>query len=58
MVYSCLEQNLMPIVIPKEQKERYMSCLRDGNIEEFVKFAQETQEEERLIGFLPQALKG
>ena len=43
----------MPIVIPKEQKERYMSCLRDGNIEEFVKFAQETQEEERLIGFLP-----
>ena len=55
MIYSCLEQNLMPIVIPKEQKERYMSCLRDGNIEEFVKFVLEiqTQEEERLIGFLP-----
>lgn len=53
MVYSCLEQNLTPIVIPKEQKERYIACLRESNIDKFMNFAQEIQikEKERFAKF-------
>ncbi|KAA6226002.1 MULTISPECIES: Fic family protein [unclassified Campylobacter] len=28
MVYSCLEQNLSPIIVPQEEKERYIAYLR------------------------------
>ena len=53
IVYSCLEQNLTPIVIPKEQKERYIACLRESNIDKFMNFAQEIQikEKERFTKF-------
>lgn len=48
MIYSCLEQSLIPIIIPKEQKERYIAYLRNNDIENFVKFAKEIQEQEYL----------
>ncbi|WP_270983229.1 Fic family protein [Campylobacter helveticus] len=47
IVYSCLEQNLIPIIIPKEQKERYISYLRTNDIDSFVEFAKEIQEQEK-----------
>lgn len=56
MVYSCLEQNITPIVIPKEQKEFYISCLRENNVEKFMDFAQKIQmkEKARFIKFTDQ----
>ncbi|WP_270985537.1 Fic family protein [Campylobacter helveticus] len=56
MIYSCLEQNLTPIIIPKEEKERYIACLRENNVEQFVEFAKQIQikEEVRFIKFTNQ----
>lgn len=47
MVYSCLEQNIAPIIIPKEQKDRYIACLRERNVARFADFAREIQGEEK-----------
>jgi len=53
IIYSCLEQNITPIVIPKEQKEHYIACLRESNVEKFMNFVQEIQikEKTRFIKF-------
>lgn len=58
MVYACLENDLAPFIIPKEQKQKYISILRNNNITEFVKFAKEVMEKEsqRRNKFLAQPL--
>ncbi|RAX54200.1 cell filamentation protein Fic [Helicobacter sp. 16-1353] len=48
MVYSCLEQNLAPIVIPQDKKVAYISYLRNADIDNFLIFAKELQKEEQL----------
>lgn len=57
IVYSCLQNNLPPLVIPKEQKALYMSFLRGG---EFISFAQELQamEQERMDRFVVKQVIG
>lgn len=54
IIYSCLEQNLTPIIIPKEQKGRYISVLRTNNINDFMEFSKEIQsvEKERCEKFM------
>lgn len=54
MVYSCFQNNLPPLVIPKEEKAKYISFLRGGNMQEFVIFAISLQmvEKERMDKFL------
>lgn len=54
IIYSCLEQNLMPIIIPKEQKGRYINVLRTNNINDFMEFSKEIQsvEKERCEEFM------
>lgn len=54
MIYSCLEQNLAPIIIPKEQKGRYINILRTNDIKDFVEFSKEIQsaENERCDKFI------
>lgn len=46
MVYSCLEQDLTPIVIPKEDKTRYINILKTNDIKDFLEFAKEIQSKE------------
>lgn len=54
IVYSCLKNDLPPLIIPKEAKAKYISFLREGDIKEFVAFASELQAEEntRMSKFL------
>lgn len=47
IVYSCLEQNITPIIIPKEDKARYINILRNNDVKDFFIFAKEIQEKER-----------
>lgn len=47
IIYSCFEHHLTPIIIPQEQKDRYIACLHHSKLEEFVMFAQEIQAEEK-----------
>ena len=46
MIYSCLEQNIAPVVIQKEQKSLYIQCLRERDIDMFFAFAKELQQAE------------
>lgn len=46
IIYACLENNLAPIIIPKEQKNRYISILRTNDIGEFMRFAKEIEKDE------------
>jgi fic protein len=46
MIYGCLENNLAPIIIPKEQKNRYIAILRNNDIDEFMMFAKEIEKDE------------
>ena len=54
MVYSCLEANTMPIIIPKDKKDFYISYLRKAKVDEdcinFIKNIQ-AQERERYMKF-------
>ena len=58
MIYSCLEQNITPIIIPKEHKQRYINILRNNDIKDFFLFAKEIQEKEsqRFLVFNNNAL--
>ena len=58
MIYSCLEQNITPIVIEKEHKQRYINILRNNDIKDFFLFAKEIQEKEsqRFLVFNNNAL--
>lgn len=46
MIYSCLEQELSPIVIPIQQKDRYIAILQNQNIQDFVLLALNLQKDE------------
>ena len=46
IVYSCLEQNLPPVVIQKDDKARYISILRNHDINDFMSMAKDLQEQE------------
>lgn len=50
IVCSCLQEREAPIVIPVEERKRYMNCLNTEDLPGFVAFAKELQEkeEERL----------
>lgn len=54
IIYSCLEQNLVPIIIPKEQKGRYINVLRTNDISDFMNLSKEIQslEKERCEQFI------
>ncbi|RDU74466.1 cell filamentation protein Fic [Helicobacter anseris] len=56
MFYFCIENNITPFVIQKEQKSLYISILRESNLTEFKKLAKDLQEIElnRLQIFLSQ----
>ena len=58
MIYSCLEQNITPIVIEKEHKQRYINILRNNDNNDFFALAKELQEkeEQRLLVFKNNAL--
>lgn len=53
MIYSCLEQNLAPIIIPVEQKNRYISILQNRDTQDFISMAKELQKREskKIIAF-------
>lgn len=54
IIYSCLKHDLTPFIIPKDEKAKYISFLREGDIKEFVSFAVTLQEaeKERMQKFL------
>lgn len=54
IAYSCLENNLPPLIIPKEEKAKYISFLRGENMKEFIMFAKALQvaESNRMNKFL------
>ncbi len=47
IVYSCLEQNIIPIVIPSDKKDEYISFLKTQNLDEFCKFTKSMQDKEK-----------
>lgn len=46
MIYGYLENNLAPIIIPKEQKSRYIVILRNNDIDGFMEFAKGIEKDE------------
>lgn len=46
IVYSCLEQDLPPIVIQKDDKARYIAILRNYDVANFMSMAKDLQEQE------------
>lgn len=48
LVYSCLQNGIVPIVIPVSQKKRYISYLNDMDLAGLVNFSFELMEEEKL----------
>lgn len=53
MVYSCLQAGIPPIVIPVEEKRKYISFLNTENLNELIEFAKKLQakEVERIQAF-------
>lgn len=53
MIWSCLGNQITPIVIEKEQREEYIRALDDRNVKDLVKLAEQIQvkEEERMLIF-------
>lgn len=53
IVYSCFANDLPPLIIPKDEKARYISFLRGGDMLEFVEFSKSLQilEKERMQKF-------
>ena len=47
ITHSCLKENLAPILIPKEEKGKYINFLTSENIKEFVKWGIELENKER-----------
>lgn len=47
MVYSCLQEGLLPIVISVKRKKEYINYLNTENVAGLTDFAMELQEEER-----------
>lgn len=53
MVYTCLMEKIVPIVIPVERKKEYINYLNNDNVTGLAKFAENIQlaEQVRLRGF-------
>lgn len=47
IIHSCLKEDLEPIIIPKEEKGRYINLLSSENVKELTKWGLELQEKER-----------
>jgi len=47
IIHSCLKENLEPIIIPKEEKGKYINLLASENLKELTKWALQLQEKER-----------
>lgn len=47
IIHSCLKEGLEPIIIPKEEKGKYINFLISENIKEFVKWGIELENKER-----------
>ena len=47
IIYSCLKEDLEPIIIPKEEKGKYINLLASENLKELTKWALQLQEKER-----------
>ena len=47
IIHSCLKENLAPILIPKEEKGKYINFLISENIKEFVKWGIELEKKEK-----------
>lgn len=44
---SCMKENILPIIIPKEEKNKYISFLETENYEKFTEWGLELQEVEK-----------
>ena len=53
MFYQVLENNLMPFIITKELKDKYIFSLRENNVNELIKIVKELQifEQDRINKF-------
>ena len=47
IIHSCLKEDLEPIIIPKEEKGKYINLLASENLKELTKWALQQQEKER-----------
>ena len=47
IIHSCLKEGLEPIIIPKEEKGKYINLLACENLKELTKWALQLQEKER-----------
>ena len=47
IIHSCLKEDLEPIIIPKEEKGKYINLLACENLKELTKWALLLQEKER-----------
>ena len=46
MIDSCIKESISPIIIPKEEKEKYINYLATENSKKFTKWGLELQEKE------------
>lgn len=46
MIDSCIKESISPIIIPKEEKEKYINCLASENSKKFTRWGLELQEKE------------
>ena len=47
IIHSCLKEDLEPIIIPKEEKGKYINLLAIENLKELTKWSLQLQEKER-----------
>ena len=47
IIHGCLKEDLEPIIIPKEEKGKYINLLASENLKELTKWALQLQEKER-----------
>ena len=47
IIHSCLKEDLEPIIIPKEEKGKYINLLASENLKELTKWTLQLQEKER-----------
>ena len=47
IIDSCLDENLVPVIIPGEEKKKYSSILKEGDKNLFLNWAIKLQEKER-----------
>ncbi len=57
IIWSCLQQGLMPVVIKKEQRKSYINALNKKDIKELTEMAVDLQTEERKRKFIFDEMK-